>query len=191
MSQSIPREVEVKLGVPSVESARELLLRAGFAVSIPRSFESNVVFDTPTSALYQSRRLLRLRDFRNQAIVTFKGPPDPGPHKSRPEVETLVADPAAFQLILLGLGYEVVFRYEKFRTTYQQAGQPGHAVLDETPIGVYLELEGPAAWIDATAALLGFEPSQYVLKSYAALYQEYRARTAAASPHMVFVHGEE
>lgn len=191
MSQPIPREVEVKLAVPSVESAREMLKRAGFTESIPRSFESNVVFDTPNSALYQSRRLLRLRGFRNQAIVTFKGPPDPGPHKSRPEVETLVADPAAFQLILLGLGYEVVFRYEKFRTTYQQAGQPGHAVLDETPIGVYLELEGPAEWIDATAALLGFEPSQYVLKSYAALYQEYRARTAAVSPHMVFVPGEE
>jgi adenylate cyclase class 2 len=191
MSQPIPREVEVKLAVPSAESAREMLRRAGFTESIPRSFESNAVFDTPTGTLFQGRRLLRLRDFRNQAIVTFKGPPDPGPHKSRPEIETLVADPAAFQLILLGIGYEVVFRYEKFRTTYQQAEQPGHAVLDETPIGVYLELEGPAAWIDSTATLLGFEPSQYVLRSYAALYQEYRARTAAASPHLVFVPGEE
>ena len=191
MSQPIPHEVEVKLAVPSVESAREMLKRAGFTESIPRSFESNVVFDTPNSALYQSRRLLRLRDFRNQAIVTFKGPPDPGPHKSRPEVETLVADPAAFQQILLGLGYEVVFRYEKFRTTFQQPDQPGHAVLDETPIGVYLELEGPAAWIDSTAALLGFEPSQYVLQSYASLYQDYRARTAAASKHMVFLPGRE
>jgi len=186
MSQPIPREVEVKLAAASPESARALLQSAGFAESIPRSFESNTVFDTPAQDLYGSRRLLRLRDFRGEAIVTFKGPPDPGPHKSRPELETRVADAATFQQILLGLGYQVVFRYEKFRTTFQQPGQAGHAVLDETPIGTFLELEGPSPWIDSTAALLGFEPSQYVLQSYASLYMDYCAKMAIPPTHMVF-----
>ena len=191
MSQQIPREVEIKLAFPSAESARALLTRSGFVEQHERAFESNALFDTPGRDLYRTRRLLRLRDFRGEAILTFKGPPDPGPHKSRPEIETRIADPAAFQQILLALDYQVLFRYEKFRTTFQQPGQAGHAVLDETPIGVYLELEGPAAWIDSTAALLGFEPRQYILQSYAALYQEYCTHTATAPGQMVFPAGAE
>lgn len=189
MPLPIPREVEIKLAVTSAESARALLASGGFVELHPRAFESNAVFDTPQHDLFQTRRLLRLRDFRGEAILTFKGPPDPGPHKSRPEIETRIADPSAFQQILLALGYQVLFRYEKFRTTFQQPGQSGHAVLDETPIGVYLELEGDSAWIDATAAALGFPPGNYILQSYASLYQEHCARTATPPGHMVFPAG--
>lgn len=180
------KETEVKLAVPSAEAARELLLRAGFAALHERAFESNEVFDTPDGELLLSRRLLRLRDFRGEAILTFKGPPEPGPHKVRPEFETVVESAPICRQILHALGYRLTFRYEKFRTTLQRSSEPGHAVLDETPVGTFLELEGPPGWIDSTAAELGFSPSSYILLSYGSLYREYCKRAGIPPTHMVF-----
>ena len=58
--------------------------------------------------------------------------------------------------------------------------------VDETPIGVFLELEGPAAWIDGTAAALGFHVADYVTDSYAALYRQYRQANPEAPDNMIF-----
>lgn len=184
------KETEIKLAVASAEAARALLARAGFVELHERAFESNSVYDTPARDLMNTSRLLRLRAFRGQAIFTFKGAPEPGPHKVRPEFETAASDPHALHLILESLGYEVLFRYEKYRTTLQREGEPGHAVLDETPIGTYLELEGPAEWIDSTAAELGFSPSDYILLSYGAIYRQHCQQRGVAPTHMVFAPGQ-
>ncbi len=60
------------------------------------------------------------------------------------------------------------------RTTFEASGQEGIVTLDETPIGDFLELEGPESWIDRTALRLGFGPADYITSSYAALYEEHR-----------------
>ena len=60
------------------------------------------------------------------------------------------------------------------------------AVLDETPIGTYLELEGPGAWIDATAAELGFAARDYILLSYGTLYRNHCREMGMEVGHMVF-----
>ncbi|MBN9657752.1 MAG: class IV adenylate cyclase [Acidobacteria bacterium] len=184
--QPLPRETEVKLAVSSAEAALQLLTKAGFAAAHERAFEANMLLDTPGSELMHTRRLLRLRDFRGETILTFKGPPEAGPHKTRPEVETRVADANAALSILNGLGYAVSFRYEKYRTTFSRPGEAGHAVLDETPIGVFLELEGEAAWIDSTARELGFTPGHYILRSYGSLFREYCEQHGWHSRNMVF-----
>jgi adenylate cyclase class 2 len=63
------------------------------------------------------------------------------------------------------------FRYEKFRTTYALPGIPGLKIeLDETPVGTYLELEGPPAGIDRAARLLGYTRSDYMKETYGSLY---------------------
>ena len=49
------------------------------------------------------------------------------------------------------------FRYEKFRAEWSDG--KGHVVLDETPIGFFGEIEGPARWIDQTARHLGIDPT--------------------------------
>ena len=67
------------------------------------------------------------------------------------------------------------FRYEKFRTTYRLPGIRNLKVeVDETPIGLFLELEGPGREIDRAAARLGFGPAEYITKSYGALFMEER-----------------
>jgi adenylate cyclase class 2 len=84
------------------------------------------------------------------------------------------------------LSFQPVFRYEKYRTEYHQPEGDGLAVLDETPVGVFLELEGPADWIDKAAAELGFAPGDYVTASYGAIYLEYCAKNGIEPKDMVF-----
>ena len=38
-------------------------------------------------------------------------------------------------------------------------GSRGIAMLDETPVGTYIELEGSEAWIDRTARRMGLAPT--------------------------------
>ena len=92
-------------------------------------------------------------------MVTYKGPATRDGYKSREEIEFDVSDPDTFTLVLERLGYHPTFRYEKFRTQLRIAGEPGLITIDETPIGVYLEIEGPQDWIDSTAARLGLSES--------------------------------
>lgn len=119
-------------------------------------------------------------------MVTYKGPATREIYKSREEIEFDVSDPAAFVLVLERLGYHPGFAYEKYRTQLAAADEPGIIAVDETPIGVYLELEGPREWIDSTATRLSFPVSQFSTASYAALYAKYRERNPDAPANMTF-----
>jgi adenylate cyclase class 2 len=185
MSQG-PQENEIKLAVADPAAARGLLRRAGFRLLRRRVFEANTLFDTPRLDLRRRRVLLRLRQAGRTITLTFKGQPLPGPHKTREELETGLADGARFTEILARLGLDPVFRYEKYRTEFRMPRGPGRAMLDETPIGVYLELEGPPAWIDRTAARMGFAPRDYITASYGRLYLDWCQRERRTPGNMVF-----
>jgi len=198
LSRTMPVETEIKLRLPGgAEPARALLQSRGFAETSPRTLEADDVYDLPDQALRHSGRLLRLRRRGDTWTLTYKGPPQPGRHKSREEIETTLADGAALAAILEALGYRRTFRYEKFRTKFKSAGKVdrmqygppggvGEITLDETPIGSFLELEGPEYWIDETAANLGFHPEHYVTKSYGALYHDHLMANPDAPPNMTF-----
>jgi adenylate cyclase, class 2 len=179
-------ETEVKLRVPEERSAFERIRAAGFQVSVPREFEANILYDTEDRALLRQGMLLRLRQAGEREVITWKGRMVPGPHKSRPELETTVGSLRTVAQILGELGYQPTFRYEKFRTEFRAAEGEGVVVLDETPIGTYLELEGPGEWIDETAAKLGFSRTDYVLDSYGTLYRNYCAERGLQPKDMTF-----
>ncbi len=180
------REIEIKLRVPSGDGARAMLERAGFAPHRAREREVNIVFDGPGARLIERGTLLRLRRWGAATTLTYKGPAEAGKHKSREEVELHVDDGAALETVFARLGFEPVFRYEKFRAEYSIPGEDGVATIDETPIGYFVELEGAPAWIDATARRLGFDESAYVTQSYGALYARYRESHPEAPPDMLF-----
>lgn len=177
-------ETEIKLRVPDVQTARRNLQRAGFRPLKRRIFEQNTVFDTPGLKLRKGGSLLRVRQAGKTATVTFKGRSLPGPHKSREELETNINDPELLATILERLGYRPVWRYEKFRTEYRYGA--GVATVDETPIGIFVELEGPPEWIDRTARRLNFSPSEYLKASYAGLYRQWCRDHRVKPAHMVF-----
>ena len=89
-------------------------------------------------------------------------------------------------MILEGLGLSPQFEYEKYRTEYH--GNPGIGIvlLDETPIGAYLEIEGNPRSIDAAAKALGFCKRDYITSSYGRLYNDYCLLRNVAPENMVF-----
>ena len=183
------RETEIKLAVKDVRSARRLLRQAGFVVSRPRVFEANTLFDTPELSLRTSSRLLRIRQAGRVATMTYKGAPETGKHKSREELELEIGNAAAMMSIMERLGYHRVFRYEKYRTEFRQPRRAGIAMLDETPVGVYLELEGTPHWIDRAARRLGFQKSDYITASYARMYLDWCAALGCKPGDMTFGRG--
>jgi adenylate cyclase class 2 len=185
------REVEIKLRASGAAEARRMLRAAGFRVSKRRVFEKNTVFDTSSQTLRKSARLLRVRQIGKIAKLTYKGPPDGGKHKSREELELELSDARTLNAIFDRLAYRPAFLYEKFRTEFRRRGAGGVATggvatVDETPIGVYLELEGSPAWIDRTAIQLGFADKDYITASYARLYLEWCEARGVAPTNMLF-----
>ncbi len=179
-------ETEIKLPVESAASARRLLRAAGFRLHKRRLFEDNAILDTAGLKLRKAGALLRLRVAGGAATVTYKGRAAAGKHKTREELETRVADANAFSQIAGRLGLTPKFRYQKYRTEFQQPRGPGVATLDETPIGVYLELEGPPGWIDRTARRLGFREADFITQSYGALYFAWCRENRVKAGNMVF-----
>jgi len=179
------QETEIKLRMADVKTARQMLVGAGFRVSKRRVFEVNIIYDTAEQTLRNSSRLVRIREAGGKGILTYKGPPVVARHKSREELEVEIAEARSMELILERLGFCPIFRYEKYRTEYQR-GNEGVAMVDEVPIGVYVELEGPPEWIDRTAARLGFSESDYIHLSYGRLYLDWCAQRGIHPTHMVF-----
>jgi len=186
------RETEVKLKVDDTQALKRRLAEIGFRRASRRQLERDYVFDFPDQRLRKARCLLRLRLLNGRGLLTFKGRPyKEVRYKSRQEAETVVEDASGLREILGWLGLKEVFRYEKFRTMYALKGDSvissrHHLVYDETPIGTYVELEGPKQWIDMVARQLGYRPKHYITASYATLYrQECRARGVKPS-NMIF-----
>jgi adenylate cyclase, class 2 len=164
-----PRENEVKLRVARADEARADLTGHGAVRVRPRHFEDNVLFDDAARSLGRRGCALRVRTTDAGGVLTYKGPrTDREGVKTREEWETEVTDPAAARAIVEALGLRPVFRYQKYREVYHWGGV--EIVVDETPIGVFLEIEGELPAIHAAAAALGYGPSDYIRESYASLF---------------------
>jgi adenylate cyclase class 2 len=167
-------EIEIKLRLPAkLDKVRRKLRDLGFRVMKRRLHESNVLFDNSKRALRKHGKLVRVRRAGPLTLLTFKGPGQQSAYKKRREIEIGLPDGAALDEIFRQIGYHPVFRYEKFRTEYVRPPGDGKVLLDETPIGNFLEIEGSPRWIDSTARLLGFSRADYITRSYGYLYLAY------------------
>jgi adenylate cyclase class 2 len=188
----MPIETEIKFRVDSLAALAERLQSAGFRLETPRSFESNVLYDTPDRQMRARTEILRIRSYAGRWTLTLKRLPRSGSapdsydarHKHRVETETGIADGDALAEIFLSLGLVAAFRYEKWRTEWTDG--EGHCVVDETPIGNYAELEGPPAWIDRTAARLGVSQAEYVTLSYGRLFEAWRNKHSSSASDLTF-----
>jgi adenylate cyclase class 2 len=180
-------EIEIKLRLPGeLTQIRRTLTRLGFRVSKRRVFESTILFDNLKRTLRKHGKLLRVRRAGRHSLLTYKGPAVQGRYKRRPEVEFDLPDGGAIEGIFAHLGYHPVFRYEKFRTEYVRPPSHGKVLLDETPIGNFLEIEGGTRWIDRTARLLGYSSSDYINRSYGYLYLAYCRERRIRPKDMLF-----
>jgi adenylate cyclase, class 2 len=201
------KEREIKLRIEDLPALRRRLAHLGARVFRKRVHERNALFDTAERSLARREQLLRIRAESGvsrgrresaRSLVTFKRPvvrsssrKDRERHKVREEIELEVSDAKALATIFEGVGMRGSFQYEKFRTTFRLPASKSWAKgllieLDETPIGVFLELEGPARAIDRAAKALGFEKRDYILANYMILYREYCGSRGVDPSDMLF-----
>ncbi len=181
-------ETEIKFRVDDLVGLGRRLEQAGFHLDTPRTFESNVLYDTPDRQMRARTEILRIRSYGGKCILTHKRLPADGPgedrHKHRIETETEVSDGKALAEIFHSLGLVAAFRYEKWRSEWTD--DRGHCVLDETPIGNYAELEGEPEWIDQIAVRLGVPRSEYMTLSYGRLFEQWREEHHSHAEHLTF-----
>jgi adenylate cyclase, class 2 len=192
-------EVEIKLAVNDISALRKQLARAK-AKFHRRVHEHNTLFDTVSTSIRRSGRVIRLRietpvsesrrpNGKIRAILTCKAPvarsaTTPSRYKVRLEREMILATHSNFRAQLESLGFRPRFRYEKYRTTYLLPDL--HIELDETPVGTYLELEGSPQAIERGALRLGFTPADYRTDTYWGVYVADCKRRGVRPTNMLF-----
>jgi adenylate cyclase class 2 len=181
-------EIELKFSVADIRVLRTTAETLGFKLITERTFESNILYDSPDRLLRSRKQILRLRHYGERCTVTHKRQAAGGDgdvrYKTRIESESLVEDCDAMAEIFTQLGYGPVFRYEKFRTEWDL--DEGHLVLDETPIGVWAELEGTPAWIDSMLEKLCIAPELRTTESYGKLFLRWKEETGSAAENLTF-----
>lgn len=162
------QEIEVKLLLKDYSALMQKISALHLPCSQERIHEFNLRYDLPDGSLVAQKQVLRLRK-DTQARLTFKGP---GVMEedvlTRKEIEVVVSDFDATNRLLQALGYKVVMMYEKFRANYLM----DNLVLsvDETPLGLFIELEGESpAQVRKAADALGLDWEARINLSYSAL----------------------
>jgi adenylate cyclase, class 2 len=196
------REIEIKLRISDLPEVFRSLRSFG-AVPRGRVLERNTLYDTPDCDFRRRGWLLRLRTEipaksalaragAGRAVLTWKAPlrPEPGRsarltlYKERLEREEVVSRPHRWPKLLVSLGLDPGFRYEKYRTELRLDAL--HLCLDETPVGIFLELEGAPAAIDRVAGALGYSPRDYIQSTYWDLYVSDARRRGRSVTNMIF-----
>jgi adenylate cyclase, class 2 len=191
------RETEIKLRVADLDGLIRRLRRIR-SHCMGRVLEQNALYDTPDSDLRRRGRLLRVRietpapsrmvtGGPRCACITSKSPvPATGPsrYKEKLERETVLPSVRGLNATLASLGLRQGFRYEKYRTSFRLPGL--HLDLDETPVGVFLEIEGRPKAIDRAASALGFSLGDYLRSTYWDLYAAECRRQGRVARNMLF-----
>ena len=181
-------EIEVKFRIRDPKALEATLARLGFHCKTPRTFERNILFDTPAHDLRATRQILRLRRYGDRWVLTHKQTtPNDSPdarHKERIETETAVEDGEAVAAIFKVLGYTSAFVYEKWRSEW--ADNEGHCVDRRDADRPVRRARGPPEWIDRTLAALHVEPADVTTLSYGRLFELWQQQTGSQAQNMSF-----
>lgn len=180
-----PQESEIKIPVERLDDTRERLRVLDAALLHPSAREVNVLLDDGFGSLRNAGQVLRIRRYGERVRLTLKGAARfVGGVKIRDELEVGASDAELLERIFRGLGFEPWMRYEKDREAW--SFNEVEVVLDHTPMGGFVELEGAVELLAETARRLGLEPNDAVRGSYVSLWTEERRRHPDLPHDMVF-----
>lgn len=177
-------EREIKLRFPTADEAREAVLATGATPLFGRRLQEDALLDTEDEDLRRKRCVLRVRMENGKSRLTYKGPVQAAGVDPREELETVVGDGEALVSVFAQLGLHVWFRYEKYREEF--AHEDVIVAIDETPVGVFVEIEGSEQGIADMTAALGRTPADYICDSYRSLFLQHREELGLSGPDMVF-----
>jgi len=163
------QEIEAKFYVRGLERIKARLQELEALLIQPRVLEMNIRFDLPDGRLSSERRVLRLRQDTESRLTYKGGSTNEQGVLSRAEIEFIVEDFDKARAFLEALGYQSIFYYEKYRTTYDY--KSCHIMLDEMPYGNFVEIEGETLKsIRAVADMLHLKWDNAIPTSYHMLF---------------------
>jgi adenylate cyclase, class 2 len=171
-TKELSLEIEVKLASGDLDRLRNKGLR--LTMETARHFEDNWLLDRPDRILLTQGAALRVRSVNGNGTVTYKGivkETHESRLKVREEIETAVDKPERLIELFERLGYRRAFRYQKYRTGYCLTfeGSKLKVLLDETPMGNFIEIEGDEASVLNVLDAAGFTAGDIIRESYPAL----------------------
>jgi adenylate cyclase class 2 len=185
------QEIEAKFHVMDLKKIEACLQGLEARLIQPRVLETNIRFDLPDGGLRSEGRVLRLRQ-DTEAKLTYKsGGTNQQGVLNRTEIEFVVEDYEKARQFLEALGYQKLFYYEKYRTTYElqtsevlrDLGGLIHVMLDEMPYGNFVEIEGESVEsIRMVAEKLDLKWDAAVPTSYHMLFERLCAKHPDLDP---------
>ncbi len=140
-------EIEMKFPVADTGSVQRIL-EAWQARPEPALDEADHYFNAPDRDFARTDEALRLRRIGERNLITYKGPKQAGPAKTRTEIEVPLEPSSAvadgFCQLLLKLGYRptAVVRKRRGIWHFQRDGFDLQACLDEVQeVGRFVEIE--------------------------------------------------
>ena len=169
VTRELNLEIEVKLACDDLDRLRKAGLR--LRLETPRHFEDNWLLDLPDQSLFKQGAALRVRSVNGEGTVTYKGvvkQTHESRLKVREEIETGIDEPERLIELFERLGYQRSFRYQKYRTGYiiAVAGRELKVELDETPMGIFIEIEGDESSVLKALDAVGFSADDIIHESY-------------------------
>ena len=177
-------EREVKLRFDDADTTRVAILATGATPLRGRRLQEDCLLDTRDEILRDRRSVLRVRVEPGRNLLTFKGPPQPSPMKLREELETVIGDGDTLLKLLAELGFHAWFRYQKYREEFGH--EDALIALDETPIGIFVEIEGSEQAITRAAEALGRGAPDYLVDSYRGLFVKHCEEHGLTDTDMLF-----
>ncbi|MCK5018970.1 MAG: class IV adenylate cyclase [Candidatus Peribacteraceae bacterium] len=177
----MPKEIEIKFSVEDENEMLRMLEHIG-AEQISSGLEHNIVFDN--DELRKNNFLLRLRQYAGKNILTFKHTIEQKEFKEANETETHVSDFNAMKEIILSLGYEVFWIYEKERTKFRI--RDTIVSIDKLPFATFMEIEGSENGIRDTISKLGLDMTNGITETYLELYQKHCKEKDIEMDNLIF-----
>lgn len=195
-------ENEAKFFVRDLLKIKMRLDSLGGQVFQPRTHELNLRFDTPARDFQREQRVLRLRQDEAFRLTYKDGNKLKDGAFSRREIEFTVGDFDSARQFIEALGFEVVFIYEKYRSTYnlpteasedlQKTGSRKiQIMLDELPFGDFVEIEGEMDQLKPSANLLGLQWKTAIPASYHELFDRVCKKRTLTFRDLTFENFEE
>ena len=189
---NMDHEIECKI---KVDSHKGVVARLG---QIGAEFVGSFVlrdsyFDFIGHELRGGDRGLRIRrqigPDGEKVIVTYKGPREDNPFKSRQEIETSVGEFEFMSQILLALGMKKNIVIEKKRDVWLYGGC--EVCLDELPLlGTFVEVEGENAdKISAVLEALSLSGLKHIDDGYARLIKDKLKELGIKDKEVIFTDG--
>ncbi len=184
-------EIEAKMRVQDHAPIRQRLELAG-ARRLHRHLETNTFMDTADQQLQMHDSGLRVRRAEDidtdlvTAVITHKGPRQPGLMKTRPEAEVSVASYEDAVALLQQLGYRITLCFEKRRESWELDGC--EVELDELPqLGRFVEIEGPdETAIEAVRQRLELSSHELIQTGYATMIARHLDATVPGRRTLTF-----